>query len=215
VRNEPPSSDGPHERSRPTTLTNRVTPFNTLVADPAYRGMFMGNRGVLHGDRHNIVRWRNGTAWITCLTEYKGRTHVPMTPGFYTELFFLDEVTSLAAGHRPCAMCRRERFNAFRQAIASTGGGMLSATELDTALDAERRVGDAQRRHSVPMSEVPDGAMVAIDAVAFMVREGQLFEWSSTGYGAPRSLPVGEVEMLTPPLTARALRGGYRPEVFA
>ena len=87
------------------TLQNRVTPFNVLVADPAYRGMFMGNRGVLHNRRREIVRWRNERRWIICLTEFNGRRRVPMTPGLYTELFFLDEATALAAGHRPCAEC--------------------------------------------------------------------------------------------------------------
>lgn len=195
------------------TLQNRVTPYNELVADASYRGAFMGNRGVLHDDHRAIVRWRNGTAWITCLTEYKGRRHVPMTPGLYTELFFLDEPTAFAAGHRPCAMCRRERFNVFRQTIRFTGAGLLTATELDTQLDTERRMGDSPRRHLVPAAEVPDGAMVSIDGTAWLVWHGRVLAWSSTGYARSGPAPVGMVEMLTPPLIASALQGGYQPQV--
>jgi len=195
------------------TLQNRVTPLNELVADASYRGTFMGNRGVLHDDHRHIVRWRNGNSWITCLLAYKGRRNEPMTPGLYTELFFLDEPTALAAGHRPCALCRRERFNAFRQAIAAAGGGTLSATELDDRLDDERRSGNAQRRHVVNSTDLPDGVMMMAHDMAHLLWQGRLFGWGPSGYILAGPLPRGDVEVLTPPIAVRALRGGFVPEV--
>jgi hypothetical protein len=193
------------------TLQNRVTPFNALVADP-HRGLFMGNRGVLHDSQRDVVRWRNGKRWIICVTDFKGRRRTPMTPGQYTELFFLDEPTALAAGHRPCAECRRERFDAYRRAIAGAGGAPLWAPELDAQLDLERRDGNKQRRHVVAGPEIPDGAMITIDDTAFLVVDRQLRAWSPSGYGDAASMPGGDLEVLTPPLTLRALRGGYVPE---
>jgi len=195
---------------RGMTLQNRVTPFNELVADPN-RGMLMGNRGSLHDGDRNVVRWRSGKRWIICLVEFKDRRRTLMTPAQYTELFFLDEATALAAGHRPCAECRRERFNAYRAAIAGVHGALLSADQLDAQLDLERRVGNTQRRHRVPGAEVPDGAMVAVGDVAYLVLGRQLLAWTSSGYGDAISMPAGEVQLLTPPLTLNALRGGYVP----
>jgi len=177
--------------------------------------MFMGNRGLLHDDHRRVVRWRNGKRWITCATEFKDCRRTPMTSGRYTELFFLDEATALAAGHRPCAECRRDRFNAFRKAIAGSGGAVLSADELDVQLDLERRDGNAPRRYVEPGSAVPDGAMIAIGEAAYLVSNGELFAWSSSGYRAAGSMPPGDVTVLTPPLTVKALRGGYVPEPLA
>jgi hypothetical protein len=189
-------------------LQNRVTPFSELVAVDE-RGTFMGNRGLLHDDRRRVVRWRNGTRWIICLTEFKNRQRTVMAPGLYTELFFTDEAVALAAGHRPCAECRRDRYDEFRRAIGPVAGKLLSAVELDAQLDAERRDGNAQRRHRVESADVPDGAMVVVDGAACLVAGGDMFEWSWDGYRARGPLPRGPVDMLTPPSTARALRGGY------
>jgi len=195
------------------TLQNRVTPSNVLVADAGYRGMFMGNRGVLHNGRREIVRWRNERRWIICRTEFKGRRRVPMTPGRYTELFFLDEATALAAGHRPCAECQRDRYNAFRRALsAADGSAVLSAAEVDLRLDGERRDGNVQRRHVVELDDVPDGAMFTIDETAYLkVRDERFAVWSASGYKPAARPTVAQVEMLTPPLSAAALRGGFEP----
>jgi hypothetical protein len=189
-------------------LRNRITPFNEIVAVDV-RGSFTGNRGVLHDDHKSIVRWRNGVRWIICLTEFKGRRRAVMTPGLYTELFFADEAVALAAGHRPCAECRRDRYNAFRRAIQTAGEPLLSAADLDARLDIERRDGNEQRRHVVASASVPDGAMVVIDGAACLAFDGAVFEWSWAGYRARGVMPAGTLEMLTPPLTALALRGGY------
>jgi hypothetical protein len=195
------------------TLQNRVTPFNQLVADKSYCGKFMGNRGQLHDDHRRIVRQHNGKRWIICETKYKSVRRVPMSPGLYTELFFFDDAVALAAGHRPCALCRRDAYTAFRKAIVAQGGPLLSADELDARLDNERRNGVEQRRHLVAGSDVPDGAMIAIGDAAHLVLRGELLEWSTQGYRATGSVPIGVVEMLTPPLTAMALRGGFRPDI--
>jgi hypothetical protein len=196
-------------------LQNRVTPFNVLVADADYRGMFMGNRGVLHNAQREIVRWRNERRWIICLTEFKHRRRAPMTPGQYTELFFLDEATALAAGHRPCAECQRDRFNAFRGALASVENtAALSAVDIDVRLDAERRDGNTQRCHDVALDDVPVGAMFAIDGTAYLKMHGARFlAWTPTGYERAPAPTATRVEMLTPPLSAAALRGGYEPAV--
>ena len=113
---------------------NRVTPFGEIVATPE-RGTFFGNRGVLHDPEGRIRRAWQVKRWLLCLLEFKGRRRSVMTPGNYTELFFLDEATGLAAGHRPCAECRRGRFLAFRDLWPS---GRLSAPDLDDQLHAER-----------------------------------------------------------------------------
>jgi hypothetical protein len=195
------------------TLQNSVTPFNVLVADARYHGMFMGNRGVLHNASREIVRWRNERRWIICLTEFKERARVPMTPGRYTELFFLDEATALAAGHRPCAECQRERFNWFVEAVSfAEGKARLSAAAIDGRLDGERRDGNTQRGHVVALDDIPEGAMFAIGNAAFLkMRNERFVEWTPTGYELARGPMAAKVEMLTPPFAATALRGGFEP----
>ena len=195
------------------TLQNRVTPFNQLVADKSYRGKFMGNRGVLHDDHQRIVRHHDGKRWIICVTQYKGVQRVVMAPHRYTELFFFDDAVALAAGHRPCALCRRVDYSAFRLAIAAQGGPMLSADELDARLDSERRDGNRQRRHRATGTDLPDGAMIAFGDGAYVIRRGEMLAWSSGGYGAPAPVPTGAVQLLTPPLIVTALRGGFRPDI--
>jgi len=129
----------------------------------------------------------------------------------YTELFFLDEVTALAAGHRPCCECRRTAARGFQAALVAAGMTPLSLDEIDARLDAERRDGRAKRLHRRPVCELPDGAMIALGADAFAIRGDTILPWSPAGYGAPKPRPGGEVEVLTPPLTLAALHGSYAP----
>ncbi len=128
---------------------NRVTPPGEIVAAPE-RGTFMGNRGCLHDAKGQIRRPWQLERWIVCVLAFKGRQRRVMTPGRYTELFFLDEATALAAGHRPCAECRRERFNAYRRALAAGGAKgdepLRSAVEIDHRLHAERVAPDRSKR---------------------------------------------------------------------
>src|SRR5437762_13426760 len=129
-------------QSAPMPRQNRVTPFGEIIATQG-RGTFLGNRGVLHDGAGHVKRAWQLKRWLVCVLEFRGRKRQVMTPGHYTELFFLDEATALAAGHRPCAECRRERFNAFRKAWRSAhpGAGASSlptADEIDRRLHAER-----------------------------------------------------------------------------
>ena len=142
---------------------NRVTPEGTIIADPA-RGLYMGNRGILHDGAGRIIAPYRHKAWICCVTEFRGWWREVMTPGNYTELFFLDEATALAAGHRPCALCRREAYNRFRTAWISAGlGEDPRAPEMDRVLHGAR-VSPRRRdkvTSSAPMSDLPDAAPVA------------------------------------------------------
>jgi hypothetical protein len=208
---------------------NRVTPLGEIIA-ASERGTFMGNRGCLH-DAAGRIRCRNVglptgrqawqlKRWIVCLLKFKGRKRQVMTPGHYTELFFLDEATALAAGHRPCAECRRERFNAFRQAIAASSTGnkpLCSAVEIDSQLHAERLAPDGSKRlYTAKLDKLPDGAFVLVpnDVVPHLVWGDGLLAWSIAGYTNRIERPGGmTVEVLTPELTICALRGGYAPEL--
>ena len=191
---------------------NRVDPFGNLIADPA-RGTLFGNRGVLHADDGSIVRRHALRRWIYCRLEFKGRKRELLLPGRYTELFFLDEATALAAGHRPCAECMRGRFNEFR---AAWSADPTAATELDAALHAERLTPDgAQATWRSPLGDLPDGAMVALDRTSHLVRAGALRPWSFSGYGPPAPFdPALDAEVLTPRSTARAIAAGFRPAYF-
>lgn len=198
------------------TLQNRVTPFSEIVATPD-RGLFMGNRGVLHGEGRVLgrTRWR-GRRWIVCSLVPRGAPRALMTPGRYTELFFLDEATALAAGHRPCAECRREAFRAFAAAWSEGTGGSerCSATEIDHVLHEARLDDGMQRTHEARLEDLPDGAMVARNGDAWLVARHRLWRWTPRGYD--RALPMeGDeaVHVLTPKQTILALRKGYAAEL--
>jgi hypothetical protein len=186
-------------------LPNRVDPFGELQATPE-RGALMGNRGGrFHRDDRTLGqrRWTNRT-WIACLTAFKGRKR-PVWGRSYTELFFLDEPTAFAAGHRPCFECRRADALRFRDAL----GGKPSAGEMDLRLHAERLEGRRQRRRHLKLETLPDGAFVAISGAAYAVRQDHMLPWSFAGYGAAVSRPRGIVEVLTPPSILAALASGY------
>ena len=189
------------------TLQNRVTPFGDIVATPE-RGLLMGNRGILHDDCRTLGRrrWAH-KAWICCVTEFRGRRRQVMTPGRYTELFFLDEAVALAAGHRPCFECRREAAKAY----AAGWGGSPRAGELDRALHAERLDGRRQRMHRYEATALPDGAFVCLRGVAWLVKGPLLLRYTPAGYDAAIERPAGPVEVLTPPASLRALSAGYAP----
>jgi len=196
--------------SAPRPLPNRVDPFGALVATPA-RGLLMGNRGGrFHRDDRTLGRPRWKTkAWIACVCQFNGRWREVWGPG-YTELFFLDEVTALAAGHRPCGQCRHADAQAF--AAAFPGGGRPAVAQMDVILDAERRDGHAKRLWERPIAQLPDGAMIAIDGRAFAVRGDALLPWRFEGYGAPLKRPgAGVATALTPPSILAVLTAGYGP----
>lgn len=193
---------------------NRVTPFNEIVADPA-RGGLMGNRGCLHDDDQNLIRGWTTKRWIACLLQFKGRRRTLMQPGRYTELFFLDEPTALAAGHRPCAECRWSDFRRFRQAWAEAHGCPalpVTATDMDKAIHADRLEGRRKRVYRADPASLPDGCMVADGKRAFLIRGGALHPWSCSGYGAAVPIRAGQqMDVLTPLSIVRTLYAGYRP----
>jgi hypothetical protein len=192
---------------------NRVTPFGEIVAI-SQRGLFMGNRGSIHRGRSIVRPWRV-RRWITCRLEYKGWVAPKWEPGRWTPLFFYDEAVALAAGHRPCALCRRDDFNAWLDAWSSAFGERPRVDPMDRRLHSERVEGRLQRRHSMPWRELPVGAFVVTDEDApALVLEDLLVPWSPDGYGSPLERPSrGGATVLTPPSTAEVLRNGYRPVV--
>ena len=202
-------------------LQNRVTPDGKLVSHPQ-RGLFMGNRGILHDEHRQLgrARWRH-PHWIICKTEFKNRHRVVMTPRRYTELFFVDEAVALAAGHRPCAECRRTEYNAYLTAIADiTGQRRLQANELDKRLHQERLSDQRrQRTHKVRLADLPDGVFIRHPSSATDIRllwQDRLLKWNMEGYeddGQRVSILQNDdiVEVLTPPVSVQALKGGYRP----
>ena len=198
-------------------LQNRVTPTSDIIVDPQY-GMFMGNRGVLHDDKRRLKtrRWTS-KAWIVCLLEFKGTRRKLMSPGSYTELFFLDEATALAAGHRPCAECRRRDYNAFRAAwaVAHSDASAPRAAEMDAVLHAQRvePYSRQQITHRRMASDLPDGTFVQLDDQSWLLHDGRLHLWSSGGYRDKRALPVGDVTVLTPSPTVDVLANGYHISV--
>jgi hypothetical protein len=180
----------------------------------------MGNRGCLHDANGHIRRGWQLKRWIVCLLEFRGRQRQVMTPGHYTELFFLDEATALAAGHRPCAECRRERFNAFRAALAPSGAEVRlpSAVEIDNQLHSERINPDRSKQlHTTKLDTLPDGVFVLVpggEPTPHLVCGDWLLAWSFGGYTGRIERPRGiTVEVLTPELTVSAIRGGYVPEL--
>jgi hypothetical protein len=195
-------------------LQNRVTPFGEIVAI-SQRGMFTGNRGIIHDPATKTLlnrRWTN-KAWLICRCAYKGVRRVVMGGRSWTELFFLDEAVALAAGHRPCFYCRREDAERFRNAWASAKGGPRpSAKAIDAALHHERLERGRKRVHPIPgpLAGLPDGAMVASAGAAFVLRAGQAHRWTDAGYAPAQPLSHAD-ELLTPPSTLMTLRSGYRP----
>jgi hypothetical protein len=198
-------------------LQNRVTPFGEIVATPS-RGLLFGNRGILHdADRRIVRRWQS-KRWIACELEFRGRHREPMpvSPIRYTGLFFLDEATSLAAGHRPCAECRHEDFVRF-QRTWSGDGPADHADDIDRVLHAERLEpgrGRPKRTHPARIESLPDGAMIVMEDAPWLVRDRELIRWTPFGYTDRSRRPrAGPATLLTPPSTIEVIRAGYSPDL--
>ena len=194
-------------------LQNRVTPTGDIIATP-HRGLFTGNRGIIHDPATKTLlnkRW-SSPAWITCLCEFKGWRRPVMGRRSWTELFFLDEATAFAAGHRPCFFCRREDANRFRAAWEQGNGVKgIRAKEMDAVLHGERLERGRKRLHSLPMpmAQLPDGAMVQRGEESFLIMQGRALQWSMAGYRKADSR-IEDVMLLTPPSALRALGSGYQ-----
>jgi hypothetical protein len=200
------------------TRCNRIDPWGDLHADPA-RGLFTGNRGPLVDDEGNVVRHHaSSTLWITCVLRFRDWRHPLDQPHIWTPLFFLDDAVALAAGHRPCAFCRRADYNAYRDAV-SDGGRRLKAVELDRLLASERlrRGRGFSRAKDRPLWQAPAKSLpvgtVVVDAAGrpCLVGPETLQPFTFAGWGDPQARPIGEVDALTPPTSVAALRGGFVP----
>jgi hypothetical protein len=200
-------------------LQNRVDPYGRLHA-VAERGAWMGNRGVLHNAAREIVAACRSQRWITCALEFKGRRREVFAPHRYSELFFLDEATSLAAGHRPCAECRRSRFKEFRAAWAAGRSNRASsrpptADEIDRVLHSERLLpGGGKRTYRGVLSSLPAGVLVEHKGHPHLISAGNLRPWSFAGYGPVASVPsTTQVTVLTPRSIVQAIGAGFAPQV--
>ena len=195
-------------------LCNRVTPFGEIVALPG-RGTLTGNRGILIDDGRQIVRRWQTKRWIACRLSYKGIRRKVMQPHAWTELFFLDEAAALAAGHRPCAECRRDDYRRFRDLWERHVSSPASADAMDAILHRERIDGRAKRTHRDDASGLPDGAYVAFDGAAWLVYGKHLYAWSDAGYTSRRTIFEGAIDVLTPPAIVTLLRAGYEPAIHS
>jgi hypothetical protein len=195
---------------------NRVTPLGELIADPA-RGLVYGNRGCLHDASGRIRRRFAGRRWIACRLRFRGWHRSPlMQPGRFTELFFLDEATAFAAGHRPCALCRRADYERFTELWRGLHPGDAGADAIDARLHLERfdPGSRTQRHHDANLDELPDGAFVVRGGEALLVLGEDLLRWTPGGYADPTPRPTGEpAEVVTPPSLLAVLRVDRRPLV--
>ena len=202
-------------------LQNRVTPYGEILALPE-RGTLMGNRGRLHDFDRQLGRRRwERKAWVCCRLSWKGIHRTVMSPTSYTELFFLDEATALAAGHRPCNDCRREDLVRFCTAVGrarSETGGLPRVTAIDEALHAERVMADRSKRtHVARLGDLPDGVLFTTapqSDAAWLLWRAAVHRWSPSGYTRESGVdPAAEVLALTPPTTVAAIKVGYVPSV--
>lgn len=195
---------------------NRATPLGEVIGHPA-RGLVYANRGCLHDEHGGIRRRYNGRRWIACRLEFRawkrGRL---LAPGRYTELFFLDEATAMAAGHRPCALCRHEDYQRFTARWGELHPGEAGADSIDRWLHRER-VDPATRgqlRHRLPIDDLPDGAFVLDHGGPWLVLGADMLAWTPAGYTECRSRPGGgTVTVITPPSLLGVLGGGWEPAV--
>ena len=190
-------------------LQNRVAPTGELVAHPG-RGLVYANRGCLHDADGRIRRRYAVKRWISCRLEFKGwYRHPLLQPGRFTELFFLDEATAFAAGHRPCALCRREDYNQFLEIWRGLHPAQRGADAMDGQLHEERLDGKSQRHHRARFETLPDGAYGLHDGAPRLVLGDALLRWTPAGYTEKTARPGGSATLLTPPSLVEVLRSGW------
>jgi hypothetical protein len=194
-------------------MQNRVTPLGEVI-DTSARGLVYGNRGCLHDDTGRIRRRYNGRRWIACQLQFKGWQRGPLLqPGKFTELFFLDEATAFAAGHRPCALCRRADYNRFVEIWRALHPEQSGAEAIDSQLHDERVDPDthAQLHHDAALDDLPDGVFVLREGAPHLVLGDSLLAWSPAGYLAPCPRPADrEARVITPPSLVAVLRAGWQ-----
>jgi hypothetical protein len=192
-------------------LQNRVTPLSELIAHPA-RGLVYGNRGCLHDEAGTIRRRYAGKRWIACRLEFRGwKRERLLQPGRFTELFFLDEATAFAAGHRPCALCRREDYDRFGELFRGPSG----ADAMDEQLHRQRIDATTRKRrlHEAALEELPDGAFLLEGGEPWLVLGRELLRWTPAGYTDRRRRPRGRTTLITPPSLVEILSAGWHGAV--
>ena len=197
---------------------NKVDPWGNIHAVKS-RGLFLGNRGVLHNENQEVIATHRIKGWVTCLLEFKGRKRELMRPNRYTELFFLDEATAFSAGHRPCAECRRKRYNEFKEKWLEANGELLNgnkpiAANMDKIIHQERISNKQKITYTSALSSLPDGTMIEINSKAYLIWESKLLEWSFSGYSQSEiayNLNL-EVIVLTPKSYVKTFSKGFIPE---
>jgi hypothetical protein len=200
-------------------LQNRVNPNGDLITTKA-RGAWIGNRGVLHGASKTILRPFKHKAWIICQLQVKGRHRQIMAPNLWTELFFLDEATAFAAGHRPCFECRRDAANSFKAAWLQGNpqygfDKKTSINKIDDILQAER-IGEQGCKiiYQTAVTDLPNGAFICLHNQPYLLFGGHIYLWHPEGYGPVQALPnVSEITVLTPQSIVNAFRAGYTPQM--
>lgn len=200
-------------------LQNRVDPSGNIISTSA-RGTWMGNRGQLHNAGKHILRPFKLKAWIICLLKFKDRHRQVMTPNLYTELFFMDEATAFAAGHRPCFECRKEDYNRFKSSWIKGNpeygfNEKTSIREIDTIIHTERIDRNGNKvTFEADINELPDGTFILIEGEPYLLKGQEIYHWTPFGYGEGIPLPVTEkVTVLTPKSTINAFRAGYNLQI--
>ncbi len=191
-------------------LQNRVLPDQSIVAIPA-RGTLTGNRGILHDAMKTLRHRWTSKAWICCTLDWKNTRRTPMTGRSWTELFFLDDAVALAAGHRPCATCRRTAYTAFRAAWNEANLPGIKASDIDAHLHTARLTPDRrQRLHDAQAQSLPDATFILL-ATPHLLAGPDAFPYTPDGYLSPVPRPTGPVQVMTPAPTVATLRAGYQP----
>jgi len=200
-------------------LQNRVDPFGYIIKTKA-RGAWMGNRGILHNEKQELLRPFKLKAWLICKLEFKGRWRQVMAPDRYTELFFLDEATAFAAGHRPCFECRREDFNLFKSLWLKGNpeynfNQKTPVAKIDEILHSERiNYVKLKVMFEEKAKNIPDGTFVLYKNDAYLISDGLMYLWSPFGYQSGIALPhVAKLSVLTPKSVVNTFRAGYLPQM--
>lgn len=200
-------------------LQNRVDPFGDIIKTKA-RGLWMGNRGILHNEHKKLLRPFKLKAWITCKLQFNGRKREVMAPNRYTELFFMDEATSFAAGHRPCFECRREDYKRFKTLWLKGNpeynfDEKTSIQKIDDILHVERMKADKSKvTFNEHPENLPDGTLILYNDQPYLVSGGLIYLWSPFGYEGRIGLPdVATLPVLTPRSIVNTFRAGYSPQI--
>jgi len=211
-------------------LQNRVDPYGNIIKTPT-RGVWMGNRGIIHNKNNEIVRPFQNKTWLTCRTEFKNRKLKVMAPNTYTKLFFIDEATAFAAGHRPCAYCRKEDYQLFKKLwIKANPQYNLKenspVAEIDKILHTERIAGTGSATTLTgSLNELPDGVIISYENQPLLWKSGQLYPWTPEGYqqpiihtnateiGSTHHTPPDPITILTPASIIRMFKAGYQPQM--